>query len=221
MKILILILRWTFGLGFVAVGVMNLPLQIAPGAACLVIAAILLPPVNAILISRWDVRLSPGSKVGLVFLACLLIGVTVREMEIRTQIDIDAQPERVWAVLTDFPSHADWNPFLTIEGQSEEGAVLTIVVQSPNGESMSFRPTLLVVRPAEKLEWLGRLLIPRVFDGRHIYELEPLDDGTRTRFHHYEKFRGLLVPLLWESLNTDTRQGFESMNKALKAESER
>ena len=36
---------------------------------------------------------------------------------IRTEIVIQAPAEAVWAVLTDFPSHPAWDPFLTrIEG---------------------------------------------------------------------------------------------------------
>jgi hypothetical protein len=32
-----------------------------------------------------------------------------------------------------------------------------------------------------------------------------------------EQFSGLLVPLLWRMVNTDTRAGFEEMNAALKS----
>ena len=33
--------------------------------------------------------------------------------ELRTFVDIDATPERVWQVLTDLPAYAEWNPFVT------------------------------------------------------------------------------------------------------------
>ena len=221
MPFLLMILSWTFGILLAVIGVLNLSLQLAPGVISLVLAFILLPPVSAILESRWRLALSRRSKAGLIILGLLLIAVTVREMEIRTQIDIDAPPDRVWSILSDFPGHSDWNPFIiTIEGEATEGTDLIITVDPPEGEPMSFEPTVLVVRPGEELQWLGQLVLPRVFDGRHVFELEPLDDGERTRFHHYEKFRGLLVPLLWNSLNTDTRRGFEMMNRALKATSE-
>lgn len=39
---------------------------------------------------------------------------------IEREIDIDATPAQVWAVLTDFPEHKNWNPFITdITGQGE------------------------------------------------------------------------------------------------------
>jgi uncharacterized protein YndB with AHSA1/START domain len=32
--------------------------------------------------------------------------------ELRTEIDIAAAPEEVWAQLVDLPSYAGWNPFI-------------------------------------------------------------------------------------------------------------
>lgn len=63
---------------------------------------------------------------------------------VATSIDIAAPPERVWAVLTDFPAHARWNPFITsIAGEAKQGGRLAIRVQPPGGKGMSFRPKVL------------------------------------------------------------------------------
>jgi hypothetical protein len=59
-------------------------------------------------------------------------------------------------------------------------------------------------------------MLPGLFDGEHIFTMDPLDAGRRTRLVHREEFRGVLVPLFWGSLDTATRQGFEEMNLALK-----
>jgi hypothetical protein len=65
------------------------------------------------------------------------------------------------------------------------------------------------------LRWLGRLWLPRVLDGEHAFLIEAL--GTeRVRLVQRERFRGLLLPLLWRSLGGPTRRGFEDMNLALK-----
>jgi hypothetical protein len=55
--------------------------------------------------------------------------------------------------------------------------------------------------------------------GEHIFELEPEADG-RTRFTQRETFRGVLVPFMAKSLNTNIRQAFEDMNAALKVRAE-
>lgn len=140
---------------------------------------------------------------------------------LQTQIDIQAPRERVWAVLMDFPAHARWNPFVrSIEGEARVGARLAIHLQPPGGGGgMRFRPVVRVVEPQREFGWLGRLLVPGLFDGEHTFRLESLPDGG-TRLHHGEDFSGLLVPLFGKSLEGGTRAGFEAMNGALKREAE-
>ncbi len=84
---------------------------------------------------------------------------------------------------------------------------------------MRFRPTLRRLEPRRELRWLGRLILPRLFDGEHIFELEPVGED-RTRFVQREVFRGLLVPFLSRSLDRDTKRGFEEMNRALRSRAE-
>ncbi|MDT0631895.1 SRPBCC domain-containing protein [Rubrivirga sp. S365] len=141
-------------------------------------------------------------------------------MQIQTQIDIDAPPERVWAVLTDF-ERQDWNPFIhEIRGEVREGARLFARLGPPGKKPMTFKPVVTRAEPGRALSWRGTLGAGWLFRGEHAFRLEPLGAG-RTRFHHGEAFGGLLVPLLRRSLDTDTRGGFEAMNRAIKAEAER
>jgi len=76
----------------------------------------------------------------------------------------------------------------------------------------------VLLRLDAAFEWLGRLVLPGLFDGRHRFELVP--DGDGTRLVHTERFTGLLVPLLKKSLDTKTIAGFRAMNTALKARAE-
>jgi hypothetical protein len=135
---------------------------------------------------------------------------------IETTIEIDASPAEVWEALTDAAAYPDWNPFIrSLEGDLQVGAKLRVRIEPPNGRGITLRPTVVaVVRDAE-LRWLGRLGLPRIFDGEHRFAVEPLDDGRRTRFVHAERFRGVLVPLLG-SLLRNTEAGFTSMNEALR-----
>jgi hypothetical protein len=139
--------------------------------------------------------------------------------ELDTSIEIDAPPERVWSVLTDFDSFPDWNPFIrSARGEVEPGAKLEIWLEPPGGRAMTFKPTVLVAEPGRELRWLGRLLLPGLFDGEHIFRIEPIEGG-RSRFVQAERFRGLLVPLFGRTLE-QTRRGFEAMNEALRRRAE-
>ena len=138
---------------------------------------------------------------------------------LRTEIHIEAPLEAVWDILTDFARYPDWNPLIPhAEGPIREGATITVRIEPPGGRGMTFRPTLRRVEPHRELRWLGHLWIPKLFDGEHIFELHPEDGGTR--FVQRETFSGLLVPLLWGSMEGPTHRGFQAMSRALKARAE-
>lgn len=137
--------------------------------------------------------------------------------ELRAEIGINASPERVWQVLSDTARFPEWNPFIRkLDGELTPGATLTVLLQPVGGNAMTFRPTVLHVRPNRELRWLGRLFLPGIFDGEHIFEIEPVDQN-RVRFVQREKFSGILVYFF----NFDgTLGGFRAMNEKLKARAE-
>lgn len=142
-------------------------------------------------------------------------------LELNTQIDIDAPPETVWSILTDLNSYVSWNPFIVeAGGHAVAGQQLSVRIQPVGGSATTFKPEVTVVEEPLVFEWFGRLGIPRLFDGRHRFELQPLDNGTRTRFKQDEHMAGLLVPLLAKRLNTGTLEGFRMMNEAIKQRAE-
>ena len=52
--------------------------------------------------------------------------------ELRTDIEIEASPARVWEVLMDFERYAEWNPFVReIRGDAREGATLHVHLGPP------------------------------------------------------------------------------------------
>lgn len=139
---------------------------------------------------------------------------------LHTEIDIDAPAEEVWAILVDLEHYPQWNPFIVeARGQVAVGQRLVNRLQPPGGRAITFRPRITEVEPGRALEWLGRLGLPGVFDGRHRFELRPLPDGGTTLIHT-EWMTGLLVPVLRSSIDGSTRAGFEAMNAALKARAE-
>lgn len=140
--------------------------------------------------------------------------------ELRREIEIDAPPERVWAVVTDFAAYPEWNPFIRrISGELRIGARLEVRIEPPGGRAMTFKPAVQVVEANRELRWLGRLLVPGIFDGEHSHRIEPLDPG-RSRFIESERFSGVLVGLFKRTLQK-TETGFGQMNDALKVRAER
>ncbi|MBM3619809.1 MAG: SRPBCC domain-containing protein [Alphaproteobacteria bacterium] len=137
---------------------------------------------------------------------------------IDTSIDIAASPSRVWSVLTDFAAYPEWNPFITrIAGVPVVGGRLVVTIQPPGRKAMMFRPVVLAATPDVELRWRGRLLMPGLFDGEHVFQLSPSADGCR--LDHTETFTGLLSGLLGGAMPA-TRRGFVAMNEALKARAE-
>jgi hypothetical protein len=140
--------------------------------------------------------------------------------EIRTETLIDAPAERVWLVLTDFAVYPEWNPFIRrARGEAKVGSRLEVEIHPPDSRPMTFRPRVLVADPGRELRWLGNLWVQGLFDGEHAFTIETLDEA-RVRFVQDERFGGLLVPLLWKTMERATRRGFEEMNRALKQRAE-
>jgi hypothetical protein len=139
--------------------------------------------------------------------------------QIETQIEIAATPETVWNILTDLDAYSDWNPFVvSAAGRVAVGERLTNRIQSPGGRAMTFKPTVTTADPEQKFEWLGRLVLPGVMDGRHTFQLHATEVGTRLT--HGESFNGILVRLMRKSLDNETLEGFNAMNEALKTRAE-
>ena len=137
--------------------------------------------------------------------------------EITTSIEIAAPASAVWAILTDFASYSEWNPFVRlIKGDLQEGAKLEVMLDTPNRNPMTFNPTLVKLTPQRELRWLGRMWsIPGIFTGEHFFQIEPAGESA-VRFVQGEHFSGLTVPFAWSRIADDTRAGFVSMNEALK-----
>lgn len=140
--------------------------------------------------------------------------------ELHTEIDIKAPPETVWNVLTDLDRYAEWNPFIIeASGEIAVGNKLQNRLQPPGGKAMTFKPVVTIVEPTQTFEWLGRLGVPGVFDGRHRFDLEVTPEGA-TRVGHSEYFNGVLVGFMRKTLDTQTQDGFIAMNSALKTRAE-
>lgn len=52
--------------------------------------------------------------------------------ELTTTIDIEASPQTIWQILTDFSAFEQWNPFIqSISGRMVQGTKLEVHIQPP------------------------------------------------------------------------------------------
>jgi hypothetical protein len=135
---------------------------------------------------------------------------------IHTEIGIGAPAQQVWEAFAATDQWPAWNPFARVTGRLAVGERLTVEIRPPGKRPMTFRSTVTVFEPGRELRWLGRLGVAGLLDGEHGFRVRAEDVG-RCRFEQFETFRGLLVVPLFFMAGDATRQGFEAMNRALKA----
>jgi hypothetical protein len=133
---------------------------------------------------------------------------------ITTHLTLDSPVEDVWEALTTLPEYGEWNPFITsASGTLALGERLDLTIDPPGGRPMRFKPWVTAVDQHRYVEWLGRVGMPGIFDGRHSFTLTAMTSG-RTLLQQSETFSGALIPFAGSVLDR-TRVGFEEMNEAL------
>ena len=139
---------------------------------------------------------------------------------VSTSIHIDASPAQVWDILTDVDRYHEWNPFyFTARGTPAEGGQITLHTRLFTKASfiLKVRPVIEVCTENKVLRWFGGLPVPKLVDGRHSFELTPVDHGVELR--HYEVFTGTMVPLAaWWVRGLHAR--YDELNNALKTRAE-
>lgn len=139
---------------------------------------------------------------------------------LQTEIVVNASAEKVWGIMTDFGKFPDWNPFIVkLEGKPEVKTRLRAELKNGKGVSV-FKPEVLVAEKNKAFEWLGSLPVPGLFKGHHYFRIEAIS-AAQVKFIHGEEFSGLLAGPIMNRIGEQTRNGFISMNKALKERAER
>lgn len=136
-------------------------------------------------------------------------------MTCRVEVDIRANPEKIWSLLTDAKSFPRWNSTVTgIDGQIGDGARLKIHVP---GTSRTFTPTVSGFVPARQMIWSDGA--NGIFKGVRTFQLEPEHNGS-TKFVMEERFSGVVFALTRRML-PDFQPIFEAYANDLKREAER
>jgi len=135
---------------------------------------------------------------------------------IEDQIEIAAAPEEVWAVLADFESLAEWNPYLlSLTGDPTPGGEIEIVILQENWSApMTLKEVIVSREEARLFHWHGSLFLSGLMETDHSFAIEPISSG-RSRFIHREEFRGALARLLNEEFRKPTLSAFRAMDAAL------
>ncbi len=140
--------------------------------------------------------------------------------ELRTEIEIQATPDTVWQVLTDLDKYPEWNPFIHHAiGMAQVGKKVDITFKSGSKEMM-LHCTVVKVEPNKELRWKYHVALPILFSGEHSFIIEQVD-SNKVRFIDREIFNGLLVSSQAKDIDSNSRHGFEAMDKALKARAEK
>jgi len=138
----------------------------------------------------------------------------------RTDFEIDASDEEVWAVLVDFESYGDWNPSLpSISGELREGSTVSLTLGLPGRPNLNVKAQLQEVTPNRRLIWRGNVGTDRLFVGQREFAIHRLA-ANKVRFTHVEDIKGLLAPLFEALMGDSVQRHHDTLNDSLKRRAE-
>ena len=141
-------------------------------------------------------------------------------INVSATITIDAPIETVWQVITDVNAYHEWNPLIpSAQGEARTGSSIDMLICPPGLMRRQALVKVLAVEPKREFRWLGRWGLPWILDGNHAFHLEALGPA-QTQLTQKEKFSGILAIPFAPAVVPRMTQGFEAMNKALKARCE-
>jgi hypothetical protein len=138
-------------------------------------------------------------------------------MEYRVSSSIEADPDTIWAILTDAPAYSDWeNGVVRIDGRIAPGERIKIYSEL---EPDRGHPVKVVgFEPGRGMTWRGGMPLG-LFKGMRSFDLSS-EPGGATRFTMEERFSGPLLPLIGPRL-PDFGPSFDKFANGLKERAER
>jgi uncharacterized protein YndB with AHSA1/START domain len=129
---------------------------------------------------------------------------------------IAAPPERVWALLTDARSYADWNrSIVDIKGEIAAGSTIALV--STVNPKRTFTLRVSGVDAPRSMVWSDGMPLG-LFTGERTFRLTPRDGATV--FAMTEEYRGALAGLFTKAI-PDMTESFGVFADGLKGAAER
>jgi hypothetical protein len=156
-----------------------------------------------------------------VVIVIVLFALSRTKFVIREEIEINASPSAVWAVLLAGEKYREWNSQLGwLGGPAQLGASLHLKLSVEGATPYEFRPEVTALTPEQRFTWLARTGFSGVFDGEHTFILLPISGG-KTRLINQEEYRGILSMLMKRlPAMSLAPAGFRKMNQEIKQRAE-
>ncbi|MBW1294430.1 SRPBCC domain-containing protein [Aquimarina litoralis] len=146
----------------------------------------------------------------IVLLAILIILYFTGKKSVHHEITINANPEKVWTVLTNTNDYDMWNPVMKLlEGEIKEGNKVKYQFTQDTNTISQIPSTVKKIIPKELLNQAGGMPLILTFD--HKYILESSLEGTKLIIH--EDYRGIGVNF-WNPKPVE--EAYTRLNKAIK-----
>ncbi len=139
---------------------------------------------------------------------------------IYTDIEIDADVEKVWAVLTDTSSYKDWAAFMVdIQGEIRHGQKIKVVFRiNPKKDKTTSIEHAISVKEGNEFYWSEKG--PGGIQDNHHFIVEPMENG-KTRFIQSDEIMKGITWLMGGKLSKMYSEGYSAFNRNLKIEVER
>ncbi|MBY0613638.1 MAG: SRPBCC domain-containing protein [Beijerinckiaceae bacterium] len=130
-----------------------------------------------------------------------------------TQVDIAAEADDIWAILTEFDAYPAWNPVIRRVSAKPDGG-LAISLHPPGQIAFVFRMRVIESRRAQRLIMDGHCLFPRFLDWRHQIDIETA--ATVSTLRQTARFTGHLIKPTPNFMMRPVRNAFARMNEAVR-----
>lgn len=155
------------------------------------------------------------SFVAFIFLLAATLYVIGRNVrDIKREVKINASPEQLWELLTDFNRWNEWNSTIKeSSGHSSEGSVLNITINGNGQRDSNYHPIVIESKKPEIFRWRANMISDFVFRNDRVFEIQVIDGVTH--FTHKEEFSGLMVPIMWKVLQSFVGPHLDQINHDL------
>lgn len=137
-----------------------------------------------------------------------------KKTKVQASIIIEASPEKVWTVLTDFKNLNEWSSsFQNLSGEFNKDGQIEVVFKSPFGGDTKMKKKLFHFKNGISFGWTGVFMMGMKDD--HLHMLKELPNGF-TQFSQTDSISGGMSFLLGRILEKKMKKGYIAFNSELK-----